>query len=149
MLLNGIPGESIIHQRGLRQSDPLSHILFIIVTDTLNLIVTKAAEASLLQPSLSRSIQHRLSLYADDIVLFLRPIVSDIDLTVNILRIFGEASGLKTNVQKSSVVPIQCSAEVVETAAALSMPLGRLSYQIPWPAFVSKEAHQSAVAAIY
>jgi hypothetical protein len=30
---------------------------------------------------------------------------------INILKLFGEASGLKTNIQKSSVYPIQCGEE--------------------------------------
>jgi len=50
-------------------------------------------------------------LYADDVSLFLRPTAEDISLTLRILQLFGEASGLRTNVHKSSVVPIQCSEE--------------------------------------
>jgi hypothetical protein len=43
-------------------------------------------------------------LYADDVVLFLRPSASDIEITLDILQLFGNASG-----QKSSVLPIRCS----------------------------------------
>jgi diaminopimelate epimerase len=35
--------------------------------------------------------------YADDVVLFLRPEDDDIVVTMDILNLFGEASGLKTN----------------------------------------------------
>jgi hypothetical protein len=80
------------HQRGLRQGDPLSPIIFIIVTDALNLLISKAAEARLLQPLSSRSIQHRVSLYVDDVVLFLQPSESDIVLTLRILHLFGKSS---------------------------------------------------------
>lgn len=114
VLLNGVPGEFISHRRGLRQGDPLSPMLFILVMDTLNLMVTRASEAGLLQLLSSRSIQHRLSLYANDVVFFLRPAATDIDLTISMLQLFGEASGLKTNIQKSSVAPIQCSAQDIE-----------------------------------
>jgi hypothetical protein len=42
-------------------------------------------------------------------VIFLRPDPVDITLTLDILWLFGRASGLQTNVQKSSVVPICCN----------------------------------------
>ena len=48
-------------------------------------------------------------MYADDVVLFLRPSASDIEITLDILQLFGTASGLTTNLQKSSVLPLQCS----------------------------------------
>lgn len=52
-------------------------------------------------------------MYADDVVLFLCPTLTDIDLTLNILQLFGDASGLHNNVKKSNVYPIRCSEEVL------------------------------------
>ena len=109
VLLNGSPGEKIYHQRGLRQGDPLSPMLFILVMDVLCHIINKDAEQNMLQPLARRALRHRISLYADDVVLFLRPSASDIEITLDILQLFGIASGLTTNPQKSSVLPIQCS----------------------------------------
>ena len=63
----------------------------------------------MLQPLARRALQHRISLYADDVVLFLRPSASDIAITLDILQLFGNASGLTTNLQKSSVLPIHCT----------------------------------------
>ena len=63
----------------------------------------------MLQPLARRALRHRISLYADDVVLFLRPSASDIEITLDILQLFGTASGLTTNLQKSSVLPLQCS----------------------------------------
>jgi len=48
VLLNGTPGDFIQHKRGLRQGDPLSPMLFILVMDVLNWLVTRASEAGLL-----------------------------------------------------------------------------------------------------
>jgi hypothetical protein len=72
---------------------------------------TAASEEGLLQPLARRNLQHCISLYADDVVIFLQPSVSDISITLDILQLFGEASGLKTNVQKSTVSPIHCLEE--------------------------------------
>jgi hypothetical protein len=44
----------------------------------------------------------RSQLYADDVI-FLRAAAMDINIILDILQLFGEASGLRTNVQKSSV----------------------------------------------
>jgi hypothetical protein len=86
-------------------------MLFILVMDILCLIVKKASEEELLQPLATRALQQRISLYADDAVIFLHPAAEDIGVTLDILQLFGEASGLRTNVQKSSVLPIQCLEE--------------------------------------
>ena len=85
VLLNGSPGEKIYHQRGLRHEDPLSPMLFIMVMDVLCHLVKEAADEQLLQPLARRALQHRISLYADDVVLFLRSSASDIEITLDIL----------------------------------------------------------------
>jgi hypothetical protein len=87
-------------------------MLFILVMDVLNQLVQRASEEGLLQPLSTRNMQHCISLYADDAVLFLSPTASDISVVMDILHLFGSASGLRTNIQKSSGFPICCGEEV-------------------------------------
>jgi hypothetical protein len=108
ILVNGEPGELICHQRGLRQGDPLSPMLFIIVMDVLNSLISKASERRLLQPILRRGIGQWISIYADGVVMFLQPHKDELSMVKEILRIFWAASGLVTNIRKSSVTPIRC-----------------------------------------
>jgi hypothetical protein len=50
----------------------------------------------------------RTSLYADDAAVFVDPKKEDIQNLSSILALFGEATGLLTNFQKSMVIPIRC-----------------------------------------
>ena len=50
----------------------------------------------------------RTSLYADDAAVFVAPIKEDIANFALILEAFGEVTGLCTNFDKSSMVPIKC-----------------------------------------
>jgi hypothetical protein len=49
ILLNGIPGKWIDIKRGLRQGDPLSPLLFIVVVDVLQKAIQQAANEGLLR----------------------------------------------------------------------------------------------------
>jgi hypothetical protein len=64
-------------------------MLFILVMDVLGHMILKASEDELLQPLARRALQHRISLYANDVVLFIRPEAADIAITMDILQLFG------------------------------------------------------------
>ena len=100
-------------------------MLFILVMDALGHMILKGENDSWLQPLSRRSLQHRISIYADDVVMFLRLEGGDIDVTLGILNLFGEATGLKTNLQKSNVLPIRCGA--TELAAVQNLLLCALT----------------------
>jgi hypothetical protein len=82
--------------------------MFILAMDVLFYLVKKAVDDGLFQPLAGRTDLQRISLYADNTAIFLRPVAGDIVITLDILKIFGEAPGLKTNIEKSNVFPIQC-----------------------------------------
>jgi hypothetical protein len=74
VLMNGNPGDRICHARGLRQGDPLSPMMFVIVMDILNGLFRKADEWSLYHSLGVKEIPFRTSLYADDLAIFVSPL---------------------------------------------------------------------------
>jgi hypothetical protein len=85
IMLNGSPGDTIFYRRGLRQGDPLSPILFILVMDVLGHLVMAVEAEGLLQSLTFVSLNNRISIYADDVVLFLHPLSQDIHMVLDIL----------------------------------------------------------------
>lgn len=85
-------------------------MIFILVMDFLSLLFQKAEHEGLLQ---DLGIPHIISLYADDVVVFIKPTIEEVKVATEILSIFGEASGLRTNFGKCSALPIQCSEELL------------------------------------
>jgi hypothetical protein len=74
----------------------------------LQRILNIATEDGILSPLRGRYAKLRLSLYADDAVIFLNPVQGEVTTLFNILEQFGNASGLKLNVAKCLVAPIRC-----------------------------------------
>jgi mannosylglycoprotein endo-beta-mannosidase len=109
IMLNSNSGPRICHSRGLRQGDPLSPYLFILAMDVLSRIFEIATEEGLLTPLKGRHARLRLSLYADDVMIFCNPIKSDITGIMQIMKAFGDTTGLQINMAKSSVALIRCA----------------------------------------
>lgn len=64
-------------------------------------------------------IKSRISVYADDVVLFIKPQDLELRCTKVILDCFGEASGLVANMQKSCFIPIACNDQAVQESGSL------------------------------
>ncbi|XP_040384518.1 uncharacterized protein LOC107305206 [Oryza brachyantha] len=108
VLLNGISGERIQHGRGLRQGDPLSPLLFIMAIDPLQWILSKATQLNAITKLRDRVACLRISMYADDAVVFMNLVKNDVQTFTSILKSFEEATGLITNMHKSQVAAIRC-----------------------------------------
>jgi len=78
VLVNGRPGRRIAHARGLRQGDPISPMLFVMVMEALNSLIREADRRGVIAPLPGNAIVHRASLYADDLVVLILPSVEDL-----------------------------------------------------------------------
>lgn len=83
--------------RSTRQGSPLSPLLFLFAIEPLAMTIRN----SLIQIG---GTEHRLSLFSDDIVLFLTDLERSVQGINQILNRFGEFSGYKINQKKSSLM---------------------------------------------
>ena len=83
-------------------------MLFILAMEPLQCLLELTTLEGALTPFNLRSARLRLSLFADDAAIFLKPVREDVQEIMQILMSFGTASGLLTNIQKSAVYPICC-----------------------------------------
>ena len=105
-----------------------STLLFVLVMDCLARIMDKAHRAKILSPLGPQQVKFKASLYADDVTVFLKPQLHDMDATSQIMKLFGLAPGLHTNFQKSSFYPIRCEGIDLQ---ALQATLGCQLAQLP------------------
>jgi hypothetical protein len=131
IMLNGIPLDPILHGRGLRQGDPLSPMLFILAIDPLHRLLQIATERGLLTKLNGRAARFRASLYADDVVIFLKPSMPDVSNLKSILLNFSIVTSLQTNLQKTSVTPIACTGLDINAILA-NLPVNRAAFPLKY-----------------
>jgi hypothetical protein len=106
--VNGIFGPTFFHQRGLRQGDPLSPLLFILAADTLQTLLDKEKDNFYSIPSLNLTAFQ----FADDTLIISEAHPKNIRLLTDILSRYAKISGLTLNKAKTSFVPIQIPQEL-------------------------------------
>ncbi|CAA7399339.1 unnamed protein product [Spirodela intermedia] len=104
LLVNGSSTPFFTATRGLRQGDPLSPTLFILVEEVLSRSLTRAINQGLIRPYYSKRgcpiISH--SLFADDAILFLNGCETSIRRLMSIISRYERAAGQLVNASKSS-----------------------------------------------
>ena len=75
--------------------------------DALSALIARAQQTGVLSPMPRCSPIQRLLIYDEYIVLFISLTYMDLAFVKEVMHIFGEASGLKINYQKSSTILIR------------------------------------------
>lgn len=103
VLTNGLRSNSFSIHRGTRQGCPLSPLLFALVMEPL-------AEAIRVTPAIQGlligDVHHKISLYADDVLIFISSPETSITALINIIELFSEFSGYKINLTKSEAMTL-------------------------------------------
>ena len=71
--------------------------------DPLHRLLSRATDLDLLRKVGGRLLRFRVSMYADDAAVFIKPTKKDLDNFTEILKEFGNTTGLHTNINKSTV----------------------------------------------
>jgi hypothetical protein len=103
VLINGEPSSFFQRGKGLRQGCPLSPLLFILVMESLSILIRKEKEAGTLTGiKVSRITKILHLLFVDDVLIMSRASVEEWTVIANILKDFQNATGLQINEDKSN-----------------------------------------------
>ena len=78
-----------------------------------------AVQREVFAPLVNTGLKHRLSMFADDVMIFIKPNAMDLKTCMALLQLFGEASGLRVNMSKSADFPIRYSADDIQTVGQI------------------------------
>ncbi|WJZ85876.1 hypothetical protein VitviT2T_005388 [Vitis vinifera] len=108
ILVNGSAKGWVKASRGLRQGDPLSSFLFTLVADVLSRMLMRAEERNMLEGFRVGRNRTRVShlQFADDTIFFSNSREEELQTLKSLLLVFGHISGLKVNLNKSSIYGI-------------------------------------------
>ena len=106
--MNGNAKGWVKASRGLRQGDPLSPFWFTLVADVLSRMLLRAEERNLLGGFKVGRNRTRVShlQFADDTIFFSNTREEELQTLKSLLLVFGHISGLKVNLDKSSIYGI-------------------------------------------
>ena len=118
ILINGSPSKEFSFNCGLRQGDPLSPYLFIVVMESLHLSLVRAVDEGFFKGiSLPGSISISHLFYADDALFLGEWSDGNLSHIIHILKCFFLASGMQINLHKSQVLGVGVPRHIVEQVA--------------------------------
>ncbi|XP_071741027.1 uncharacterized mitochondrial protein AtMg01250-like [Rutidosis leptorrhynchoides] len=108
VIINSSPTDEFTIIKGLRQGDPLSPFLFLIVMEGLHILIKESVDAGLIQGAMVGNSHINVShlFYADDAVFVSEWNSLNFSNVVRILNSFYRASRLKISIEKSNVYGI-------------------------------------------
>lgn len=112
VLVNGCPGPWINCKWGLRQGDPLSPYLFLLVADTLQALIKAAADE--IRHPVDQMATCAVFQYGDDTLVVLKGELRAVQKLKTMLDLFAKATGLTTNYNKNFAVPIHLDEAIVQ-----------------------------------
>ena len=129
--MNGSPTGFFQGSRGLRQKDPLSPYLFVIVMEAFSCLMKRAVDGGFLTPCLVRGrrgegVQITHLLFADDTLVFCEAKEDQLTHLCWLLMWFEALSGLKVNMEKSELIPVGRVENVGELADEFGYKVGNL-----------------------
>ena len=111
MLINGSPSGFFGSSRGVRQGDPLSSFLFVLVMEAFSRMISAIYSRGLISGFSVGSrefdrVEVSHLLFADDTLVFRGADASQISHMGALLVCFEAVSGLQVNLSKSALVPV-------------------------------------------
>nr|GEW68905.1 RNA-directed DNA polymerase, eukaryota, reverse transcriptase zinc-binding domain protein [Tanacetum cinerariifolium] len=128
VLVNGSPSKEFSIQRGLRQGVLLSHFLFILVIEGLNVAIKDAIDANLFHVALIGNLSISRLFFVVDVLLLGEWFHDNVQWIVHLLKCFHNVFCLQINLHKSSLYGVRIPYTNVQTLAAIT---GRQAHNLP------------------
>ncbi|RVW85897.1 putative mitochondrial protein [Vitis vinifera] len=131
VMVNGSPTGFFQSSRGLRQGDPLSPYLFVVVMEAFSVLIKRAVVGGFLAPCLIRGrrgegVQISHLLFADDTLIFCEAKEDQLLYLGWLLMWFKAISRLRVNLEKSELIPVGRVENVDELADEFGYKVGKL-----------------------
>nr|GEV21967.1 RNA-directed DNA polymerase, eukaryota [Tanacetum cinerariifolium] len=113
------PTQEFQFHKGLKQGDPLSSFLFILVMESLHTSFQRVVDIGLFKGvKLSPTLLMTHLFYADDAIFMGQWNQANIDTLIRVLDVFHRASELRINISKSKLLEIYVESSKLDQAAA-------------------------------